>query len=124
MPDTPRSKKPLSIEEYIEAFPPELQKKLLLIRNTIKQAAPQATETIKYGIPTFVCNGNLISFGAWKQHIGIYPAPRAAAEFRKELSTYGGAKGTIQFPHQEALPTDLIRRIVEYNLKRNLSGKE
>ena len=112
-----------NIDEYIAGFPVDVQKKLEQIRIAIKKAVPKAEETIKYAIPTFVLNGNLVSFGAWKKHIGFYPAPRNAREFAKELSAFEGNKSTVQFPIDKPVPTALISRIVRYQAKRILEQK-
>ena len=109
-----------SIDEYIADFPEDVQKKLETLRATIRKAAPGVEEAIKYGMPTFVLNGNIVSFGAWKTHIGFYPAPREVEEFKKALSAYEGAKSTAQFPLDEPLPLPLITRRVTFNAKRNL----
>ncbi|HET9431886.1 MAG TPA: DUF1801 domain-containing protein [Chitinophagaceae bacterium] len=112
-----------SIDEYIAGFPKEIQKILEEVRATIKKAAPTAGETIKYAIPTFTLNGNLVHFAAFKNHIGFYPAPSGIEAFRKELSVYKGAKGSIQFPIDQPMPLDLISRIVKFRVKEN-SSKE
>lgn len=111
-------KTPKDIDEYIAGFPVEVQKLLETIRKTISKAAPGAGEAIKYQIPTFTLNGNLISFAAYKSHIGVYPAPREVAEFKKELAAYKGNKSTLQLPLDKPIPVDLISRIVKYQIKR------
>lgn len=111
-------KTPKDIDEYIAGFPVEVQKLLETIRKTIRKAAPGAGEAIKYQIPTFTLNGNLISFAAYKNHIGVYPAPRDVPEFKKELAAYKGNKSTLQLPLDEPIPVDLINRIVKYQVKR------
>ena len=105
------------IDEYIAGFPPKVQKLLQKIRMTIRKAAPEAQETIKYQMPTFTLNGNLISFGAYKKHIGVYPVPRGVAEFKDELSAYEGEKATLRLPLDEPVPAGLIGRIVKYRVK-------
>ena len=112
-----------NIDEYIAGFPVDIQKKLEQIRIAIKKAVPKAEETIKYAIPTYTLNGNLVSFGAWKKHIGFYPAPRNAKEFAKDLSAYEGNKSTAQFPFDKPIPAALISRIVKYQAKRMLEQK-
>lgn len=88
------------------------------VRQTIEKAAPDAQETISYGIPTFVRNGkNLVSFGAFASHIGFYPGAAAIATFKKELPGYKIAKGSVQFPFDEPLPLDLIARIVKFRTR-------
>jgi uncharacterized protein YdhG (YjbR/CyaY superfamily) len=93
------------------------------LRQTIKEAAPDAQETINYQIPTFTLNGNLVHFAAFEKHIGFYPTPSGMEAFKQELSRYKGAKGSVQFPIDEPLPLPLIRRIVEYRVKENLARK-
>ena len=108
-----------SIDEYIDGFPPDVQKVLKKVRKTIKSAAPDAEEAIKYGIPTFVLNGNLVHFGGYKEHIGFYPAPSGIEEFKKDLAIYGGGKGTVRFPLDQPIPFELISRIVKFRVKQN-----
>lgn len=110
-----------NIDEYIAAFPNEVQKKLKEMRATIRKAAPDAEEAISYAIPTFKLKGNLVHFAAFKTHIGFYPAPRGIEAFRDELSKYSGGKGTIQFPLDAPLPLSLITRIVKFRVKDNLA---
>lgn len=109
-----------TMDEYIDLFSGEIADKLLAIKKTIKEAAPQAEETINYGIPTFTLNGNLVHFAAFKSHIGFYPTPSAIEQFKSELLEYKTAKGSIQFPLDKPLPMQLIRKIVEYRVKVNL----
>jgi len=111
---------PKTIDEYIAGFPKEVQAILQKIRMTIRKAAPDAEEAIKYQIPTFTLKGNLVHFGAYKNHIGFYPAPRAIEEFKKELSAYEGSKGTVRFPFDKTIPYDLITRIVKFRVEKNL----
>ena len=111
---------PRSIDEYIAAFPHDVQEILEKIRQTIRKAAPAAEETIKYQIPTFTLYGNLIHFAAFKKHIGLYPAPRGTEEFKNELSGYEGTKSTVRFPLGQPIPFDLITRIVKFRAKKNL----
>jgi uncharacterized protein YdhG (YjbR/CyaY superfamily) len=105
-----------TIDEYIALFPKDVQEKLSQLRATISKAAPKAVEAIKYGIPTFVLNGNLVHFGGYKTHIGFYPGPGGILEFKKELTSYKGGKGTIQFPLDEPIPSALITKIVKYRV--------
>ncbi|MFA6469305.1 MAG: DUF1801 domain-containing protein [Bacteroidota bacterium] len=109
-----------TIDEYIEAFPLEIQKKLREMRKVIKATAPEAEEAIKYSIPTFILNGNLAHFAGYQHHIGFYPTPRGIAAFKKELSKYEGGKGTIQFPIDKPLPIALIKKIVRSRVKDNV----
>lgn len=113
-------KAPRDIDDYIKAFPADVQKILQKVRKTIRKAAPHATEAISYQIPTFKLNGkNIIHFAAFKTHIGVYPAPRGVDGFREELAAYKGGKGTVQFPLDKAIPFDLISRIAKYMAYRS-----
>jgi len=109
-----------TIDEYIAAFPKDIQTLLEKMRATIHKAAPEAEEAISYGIPTFKLNGNLVHFAAFKSHIGFYPTPRGIEEFEKELSVYKQGKGSVQFPLDKSLPLNLITRIVEFRKKKNI----
>lgn len=109
-----------TIDEYIKQFSPYLRTQLELLRKTILEVAPQATEAIKYRMPTFVLRGNLVHFAAYKSHIGLYPTPSAIEEFKDELQSYKTSKGAIQFPIDQPLPIDLIRMIVEFRVKQQL----
>ena len=121
----PMTKKTLrNFDAYLERFPKNVQRLLQKMRLTIKKAAPQAKETISYGIPAFTLNGLLVWFAAHKNHIGFYPRASAIAAFKKELSAYKGAKGSVQFPFDKPLPLALISRIVKFRMKQNLSKKK
>lgn len=111
------------MDQYIQQFPTAVQKLLTQLRKLIQKTAPEAEESLNYGIPTFKLKGNLIHFAAYKNHIGFYPAPSGIAEFKKELSLYKGAKGSVQFPVDQPLPWDLIQRIAEFRVKENLGKK-
>jgi len=110
----------VDINNYITEFPEEIRVILEQIRNTIHQAAPEAKEAIKYGMPTFVLNGNLVHFAAFKNHIGFYPAPSGIDTFIKELAVYRTGKGTIQFPIGKPIPFDLITKVVKFRVEENL----
>ena len=113
-----------AIDEYIHTFPEDVQSILNQLRQTIKETAPEAEETISYQMPTFRLNGNLVHFAAFKNHIGFYPTPSGTAAFKKELAPYKGAKGSIRFPIDQPLPLPLIRKIVAYRVKENLAKKQ
>jgi uncharacterized protein YdhG (YjbR/CyaY superfamily) len=106
---------------YIGTFPTPIQTVLQEIRKTIQATAPNATEAIKYGMPTFVLNGNLVHFAAYKSHIGFYPAPLAIITFAEELAPYKTSKGAIQFPLNQLLPLALITKIVQFRVEQNLA---
>jgi len=108
-----------AIDEYIATFPKETQKILNEIRETIKTAAPDAEEKISYQMPTFYLNGNLIHFAAFKNHIGIYPTPSGTEAFKRELSKYQGAKGSVRLPIDEPMPLKLIAKIVKFRVAEN-----
>ncbi len=110
---------PASMDEYISGFPPKVQKILRKVRTTIRKAAPGAQETIKYQMPTFILNGNLVYFAAFKEHIGFYPIPTGIEKFKKELSIYKQGKGSVQFPLDQPIPYDLIAQIVKFRVEEN-----
>jgi uncharacterized protein YdhG (YjbR/CyaY superfamily) len=110
-----------SIDEYISTFPKDIQKILEEIRVTIKSAAPQAEEKISYQMPTFELKGNLVHFAAFKNHIGFYPTPSGIEKFKRELSVYEGAKGSVQLPLDKPIPYSLISEIVKFRVKENLA---
>ena len=110
-----------SIDEYIGNFPADVQKILLELRETIKAAAPEAGETISYGIPTFTLDGKyLIYFAGWKNHISIYPIPTGSDAFNKQISKYVEGKGTLKFPFDKPLPLKLITKIVKLRVAEKL----
>ena len=109
-----------NIDEYIATFPPGVQAVLQKIRETIHEAAPEAVETINYGIPTFVLKGNLVHFAAFKNHIGFYPTPSGIEAFKKALADYKGSKGAVQFPLDKPVPFDLVEKIVKFRVAENL----
>ncbi len=111
---------PTTIDEYIAGFSPEIQEILEKIRQIVREVAPEASETIKYQMPTFVLHGNLVHFAAFKKHIGFYPVPSGVEAFKEELSVYKGAKGSVQFPLDQPIPYDLISRIVKFRVQENL----
>jgi uncharacterized protein YdhG (YjbR/CyaY superfamily) len=107
-----------TMDAYIASFPKDAQPILEKIRETIRSAAPGATEAISYQIPTFKLNGsNLVHFAAWKDHIGFYAMPSGNAAFEKELSKYKAAKGSVQFPLDEPIPYDLVTKIAKFRVK-------
>lgn len=106
-----------TIDEYIATFPADTAKILKRVRRTIQKAAPKATEAISYQMPTFKLNGkNLVHFAGWKHHIGFYPTPSGTTEFKKDLKAFKGAKGSVQFPLDEPMPLELIKRIVKFRV--------
>ena len=112
---------PKNIDEYIADFPPDVQAILQKVRQTIRRAAPGAEETMKYRMPTFMLNGNLVYFAGFKNHIGFYPVPTGIEKFKKELAAYKQGKGSIQFPLDQPIPYGLISKIVKFRVKENLA---
>jgi uncharacterized protein YdhG (YjbR/CyaY superfamily) len=109
-----------NIDDYIATFPENVQTVLQQIRQTIKDAAPNAEETISYQMPAFKLNGILVWFAAHKNHIGFYPKTSAIEIFKKELSAYEVSKGTIKFPLDDPVPFGLIKEIVRFRVRENL----
>ena len=115
---------PKDIDDYIAAFPPEVQSILQKIRVTIAKAAPDAEEAISYQIPAFVLHGNLVYFAAFKKHIGFYPPVRGDEKLGNDVAIYAGEKGNLRFPLDQRIPYDLIRRIVKLRMRQNLERAE
>lgn len=94
------------IDEYIARFPSDVQTVLEQVRTIIRQAAPEATETISYQMPAFRQHGILVYFAAWKNHIGLYPPISGDKTLEKAVVRYAGPKGNLQFPLDEPIPYD------------------
>ena len=112
-----------TIDGYISSFPKNVRDTLEELRRVIRELAPEAEETIDYGIPTFKLNGNLVHFAAFKNHIGFYPTPSAIEAFKKELAPYNQAKGSVQFPLDKPIPFDVVKEIVKFRVKENQAKK-
>ncbi len=110
---------PKNMDDYIDRHPKEIRRLLNQMRRTIQKAAPQAKETISYRIPTFTLNGNLVHFGAFKDHIGFFPTSSGISAFDKQLSAYKTSRGTVQFPFDKPLPLALVSRIVKFRVKES-----
>lgn len=109
-----------SVDEYIQGFEKETQERLSIMRKLVLETAPQATESISYGMPAYKVNGKpLVYFGGYKSHIGFYATPTGHKAFEDELSKYKQGKGSVQFPLKEPLPVKLIREIVLFRLAEN-----
>ena len=107
-----------TIDEYIEIFPQNVQSILEKVRRIILKTAPEAEETITYGIPSFKLNGrSLVYFAAWKRHISLYPVPLGDEAFQRELSPNVRGKGTVRFRLDKPFPYDLVEKIVKFLLK-------
>lgn len=113
--------KPKSTDEYISSFPKATQILLQEVRETIKNAAPNANESISYGMPAYKLNGKaLVYFAGYKNHIGFYATPTGHAEFTEELAKYKQGKGSVQFSINEPMPLDLITKIVKFRVSEVL----
>lgn len=113
------------IDQYISGFPQEVQKILSQIRSIIKSAAPEAVESITYGMPAYKTNSKpLVYFAGYENHIGFYATPTGHEQFASELSQYKQGKGSVQFPLNQPIPFDLIKRIVEFRVSENSSKKK
>ncbi|HML23884.1 MAG TPA: DUF1801 domain-containing protein [Aggregatilinea sp.] len=115
---------PQTIDEYIAQFPDAIQERLHSIRQAVHDEAPAAQETIKYQMPTFTLNGNLIHFAAFKHHIGLYPTPTGIDAFEDDLAPYKKSKGAVQFPLDQPLPLPLIRKIVAFRVQEQAQKKK
>jgi uncharacterized protein YdhG (YjbR/CyaY superfamily) len=112
---------PATMDEYIAGFPSGVREDLQAIRAAVRDTAPEAEETIKYGMPTFVLDGNLVYFAAFKKHIGFYgtSVEMGGGALRDELSAFAGPKGSLKFPFGQPVPLDLVRRIVQIRVADN-----
>jgi len=109
-----------NVDEYIKAFPEDVQKILEQVRAIIKEKAPEAVETISYGMPGYKTHGRpLVYFAGYEKHLGFYATPTGHEKFKTELSKYKQGKGSVQFPLDKPIPFDLIAKIVEFRLKEN-----
>ena len=112
------AKKFETIDEYIGSFPEHVQRVLEKLRATVREATPEALESISYDMPTFKLSGErLVYFSAWKNHIGFYSIPEGNEAFKKELSPYAGEKGSLRFPLDKPIPYDLVKKIVMFRMK-------
>ena len=109
-----------NVDEYIEGFDPAIKERLEKLREKIKKTAPAAEETISYMMPAYKLHGMLVYFAGYKNHVGFYPGAGGIETFKKELSVYKGAKGSVQFPHEKKLPLGLVTKIVKFRVKQNL----
>lgn len=111
-------KKFASVAAYLRSVPPAPRAVLQQLRSTIKAAAPDATEVISYGIPSFKHHGYLVGFAAFKHHCSFFPGT-ALTRFKKELASYETAKGTIRFTVDKPLPAALVRKLVKARIAQN-----
>ena len=107
-----------NLEEYIASFPESTQLLLGQVRETILKHAPEAVESISYGMPAYKYKGKpLVYFAGYKNHIGFYATPAGHTEFAAELANYKQGKGSVQFPINQPLPLDLIGRMVAFKVQ-------
>ncbi len=111
---------PATIDEYIAQFPADVQVIMNKVRAVIKESAPEAQERISYGMPGFYLKGMLVWFGGHKNHIGFYPTGEGIAAHKNELAGYKMSKGAVQFPLDQPIPYELIRKMVKHRVEENL----
>jgi len=114
--------KPKSIDEYISLAPAELQERLWSIHEAIVSSAPGASEALKWRMPAYSYDKILVAWAVFKNHTGFYPMPSAIKAFKKDLAKYKTAEGSVQFPHDKALPLPLIKKIVKFRVKESKEG--
>ena len=117
---TTKKEKPVTIEEYIDAAPEQTQARLRQMHACIRATAPGAKEGLKWGMPAYSFKRILVTFAAFRNHIGFYPTPSAVKAFAKNLSKYKTAKGSIQFPLDQPLPLSLISKITKFRVQESL----
>ena len=115
---------PKNVDEFIAAYPKDVQVILKKIRATIKKTAPKAEEVISYRMPAYKFQGMLLYFSAFKHHIGFYPTASGISNFKKELSGYKGARGSVQFPLDKPIPYTIIKEIVKFRVEENVKKAE
>ena len=109
------------MEEYLQQFEGVCRDRLSQVRQIILKEAPDAVESISYGMPAYKTFGKpLVYFAGYAKHIGLYATPSGHAAFEAELAPYKQGKGSVQFPHNQPLPEDLIRRIVAFRTQENI----
>src|SRR6476660_1369117 len=116
----PKKEKPKNIAEYIQAAPKEAREKLREMRSCIRAAAPDAIESLKWGMPAFSYRRILVTFAAYKHHIGFYPTPSAVKAFGRDLARFRTSDAAIQFPLEDPLPLDLVRKITVFRVRESL----
>jgi uncharacterized protein YdhG (YjbR/CyaY superfamily) len=110
---------PAEVDAYLATFPPEIRHRLEALRAALRQAAPEAVETLAYGIPTLKGRRNRVHYAGYARHIGFYPGPEGMARFQAELAGFKQAKGSVQFPHDRELPLELAARITRWRAEQD-----
>ncbi len=113
-----------NVDDYIAEFPEETQIYLSQMRECIKNAAPEAEESISYMMPAYKLHGPLVYFGGFAKHIGFFATPNGNMAFKEELRPYKTGKGSIQFPLNKPLPLDLVKKIVDFRVAENIEKKK
>jgi uncharacterized protein YdhG (YjbR/CyaY superfamily) len=116
--------RPQTISEYIAQFPRGTQTKLRAMHVAIRASAPNSTQGLKWGMPSYSHKRILVNFAGFRSHIGFYPTPAALSAFAKQLVKYKTGKGSIQFPLDKPLPTALISKITKYRVSEEEQGKK
>ncbi len=114
-----KTTKPKTVDEYIQAAPPQAQAKLRAMRACIRKAAPDAQESLKWSMPAYSDRRILVMFAAFKHHVSLFPTPSAVKAFAKDLKGFKWAKGSIQFPLEKPLPLPLIRKITVFRVRES-----
>lgn len=107
------------VQRYIDQFDGETKARLLQLREIITREAPNAEEGIMYGLVGYKLKKKpLVYFGGFSHHVGFYATPQGHEKFAEELSGYKQGKGSVQFPLDEPLPVDLIKRMVQFKVSQ------
>lgn len=112
-----------SVDQYIASFPKETQVVLKKIRATIRQVIPKAEQAISYQIPAFKLNGKfVIYFAGFAQHVSMYPIYADTKSLKKEIAPYVSGKATVKFSLEKPIPYGLIKKIVKYKVKEQITN--
>ena len=113
-----QTQRPMTIDAYLQSFAEETRATLESVRQAIRRAAPDAVETMSYGIPTFDEHGtHVVSFAGWKRHVALYPVPAGDGAYQQDIALYKNtkkAKSTLHFPLDKPIPYDLVERTVTF----------
>ena len=119
-----RLKAAKTVDDYIGRHPEDVQRLLRSMRSAVSKGAPDAEETISYGLPALRGSKMLVWYGAHAHHIGFYPGASGVAKFEKDLGRFKVSKGTVRFPFDEPLPLALVTRIVEFRAREQTSRRK
>ncbi len=104
---------PATVDEYLRHVPPKSRAALQRLRDLIKAAAPKATESILYGMPTLRQGRMRLNLAAFDDHCSLYGWARVREEFSEELKPFETGRGTLRFTPEHPLPARLVRRMVK-----------